>query len=140
MTLFDPASMFRDEVRDVYLDERQMKDELAVEIVGLAAEDPDTGVPIGQPQVRTYIVQPCADEDLRIRMRAPAIINGVPGNMPVSLCYTRYFPWPEVAEGEAIVVRVNGRWRPLMKSGPPTDVGGQKSVYQLELGPPEEGR
>lgn len=122
------------------LDPRRLRDVLVVEVLTPAPLDPLTDTPTGPASTREVTRQPCSDQDTVFRARTAAIVNGVPGALPVSLCYTAWFPWPPVQAGESVVVRVNSRYRPLMKAGPPVDVAGQGEVYQIELGPPEGER
>jgi len=117
-----------------------LKDRLTLEILTPATRDPDTDVPSGPAAVVQVIDQLCSDQDLDARSRAQLIVNGVAGTVPVSRCFTAWFPWPELPAGAQLIVRVNGRLRPLLKQGPPTDSGGQGGVYVLELGAPEGNR
>lgn len=109
-----------------------MLDTLTVAVLTAGEVDPNTGA--GTVTEQVVVSQPCSDQDLDARTRAQLIVNGVAGTLPVSRAYTRWFPWPE---GQ-VTVRVNGRVRPVLKQGPPTDSGGQGAVYVLELGPPQD--
>lgn len=114
-----------------------LRDTLTVEIVSEGHPDPLTGA--GEERtVREVVRQPCSDQDASLKSRTPAIVAGVSGALPVSLCYTRWFPWPDVSVDDTLVVRVNGRARPLMKQGPPVDIGGQHGMMLLELGSPTD--
>lgn len=118
------------------LNPRLLKDTLTVERLTPAPTDPNTGLPTGQPgTVETLLTQPASDQDVSARVRMLEIVNGVSGSLGVSRCFTAWFPWPD-AEGGEIIIRVNGAERPLMKQGPPREIGGQHAIYEMWLGPP----
>lgn len=124
----------------MWINPRLMKDTLTVEVTSPPEFDPNTGASLGDGEATTVVLsQPCSDQDLRLIRRAPVVVNGIPGAPPVSICYTRAFRLPPLPDGERYTYRVNGRVRPLLRQGPPLDVGGQHEVWQLELGPPEGG-
>ena len=116
-------------------------DVLTVEGLTAAMIDPNTGVPSGTGTVRLILTQPCSDQDVSPSRRFRAEMNnGVFGTLPVSICYTTYFQPPVTGPNETLVYRVNGRYRPLMRQGPPQDIGAQKTLMELELGSPENSR
>ena len=118
-----------------------MKDALTVEGLTAATIDPNTGVPSGTGTVRLILTQPASDQDVSPSRRFRAEMNnGVFGTLPVSICYTTYFTPPVTGPSETLVYRVNGRYRPLMRQGPPQDIGGQHALMELELGSPENSR
>lgn len=112
-----------------------LKDTFTLEIVTPGASDPLTGAG-EEATVREVIRQLCSDSDEPLRGQNRYITNGITGAIPVSTCYVKWFPWPELAEGESIVIRVNGRIRPLLRQGPPADIGGQHAMYMMELDAP----
>lgn len=116
-------------------------DTLTVEGLTPPAIDPNTGVPSGTGTVRAILTQPASDQDVSPSRRFRAEVNnGVFGALPVSICYTNYFVPPTTGPGETLVYRVNGRYRPLMRQGPPQDIAGQHALMELELGAPESSR
>ena len=126
-----------------------LKDTLTVEAQGQPTTDPNTGVPSGPPPDPRLLIPPpghvgpwmCSDQDVSPSRRFRGEINsGTPGSLPISICYTAWFQLPALAPGETLVYRVNGRYRPLMRQGPPQDIGAQKGLMELELGAPESGR
>jgi hypothetical protein len=117
-----------------------LQDTLTVEIFTPGTEDPLTGAATGGSSV-IYLSQPCADEDVLAGRRAQfKIAGGVAGSIPVSICLTAWFASPVLTSGQSVAYRVNGRYRPLLKQGPPTDMGAQQGAIQLPFGPPESGR
>ena len=118
-----------------------MRDVLTVEGLTAATIDQNTGVPSGTGTVRAILTQPCSDQDVSPSRRFRAEVNnGVFGALPVSICYTNYFTPPVTGPNETLVYRVNGRYRPLMRQGPPQDIGAQRTLMELELGSPEQNR
>jgi hypothetical protein len=123
------------------LNPARLRDRLTVEILTPGPLDPSTDVPLGPPTLRVVVGdEPCSDQDVRFARRGQGVIvNGVMGTPPVSLCYVAAFDLPALQPGESVCYRVNGRVRPLLRAGPPLDVGGQGQLAQLELGAPEDG-
>ncbi|GGO19526.1 hypothetical protein [Deinococcus humi] len=120
----------------MHLNPRLMKDTLTVERLTPAPLDPNTGLPMGGgATVNVLVTQPASDQDQTLRSKTAEIVNGVVGSLPVSRCFTAWFPWPD-AEGGEIIIRVNGSARPLIKQGPPREIGGQHQIYELWLGSP----
>ena len=125
------VSAFADDFADMMLDT------LTFEIFNPGPEDPGTGVPLGAGTTTLVLTQPCADEDVSPSKRFRVEINnGIPANLPISIAYTAYAQLPTLGAGESFVVRVNGKHRPLMRAGPPQDIGAQKLLWELELGAP----
>ena len=126
-----------------YVDDftEMLLDVLTVEGLTAPAIDQNTGVPSGTGTVRAILTQPASDQDVSPSRRFRAEVNnGVFGALPVSICYTNYFTPPVTGPNETLVYRVNGRYRPLMRQGPPQDIGGQHALMELELGAPENSR
>lgn len=114
-----------------------MLDTLTIEVFDLGPLDPATGVPTGPGTARVLLTQRCADEDASPSRRFRAEVNnGIPASLPISICYTAYAKLPVMGAGESLVVKVNGRHRPLLRAGPPQDIGAQKQIWELELGAP----
>lgn len=112
-----------------------MRDTLTVELLTPGTTDPNTGA--GENDTTVEVVnQPASDQDIDLRARGRYLVDGVNGALPVSRCYTAWFPWPTVPAGGRLVVKVNGRERPLLRQGPPADSGGQGQLYVLELDKP----
>ena len=127
----------------MWINPRLMRDTLTIELISPPEFDPNTGASIGGAETTTVILsQPCSDQDVRYKQRRAGVedINGIPGSPPVSICYTRAYQLPALGDGQLLRYRVNGRVRPMLRQGPPLDVGGQHEVWQLELGAPEGGR
>ena len=88
-------SAFADDFADMMLDT------LTFEIFNPGPEDPGTGVPLGAGTTRLVLTQPCADQDASPSRRFRAEINnGIPGNLPISICYSAYAQLPALGAGE----------------------------------------
>ena len=114
-----------------------MLDVLTIEVFDLGPTDPATGVPTGPGTTKLLLTQPCSDQDTSPSRRFRGEINnGIPATLPISICYTAYAKLPAIALGESLVVKVNNRRRPLLRAGPPQDIGAQRMFMELELGVP----
>lgn len=126
----------------MWINPRLMKDVLTIEVAAPPEFDPNTGATVaGSTGFTVVLSQPCSDQDVRFKQRRVGIeeVNGIPGAPPVSIAYTPAFDLPDLPEGQSYRYKVNGRVRPLLRQGPPLDVGGQHEVWQLEFGSPEAG-
>ena len=122
------------------LNPRWLKDTLTLEGLTPAIPDQNTGVPSGVGTVRLLLSQPCSDQDPSPNKRAQfELANGVSGQPITSVCYAHAQPYTLNA-GETLVLRINGRFRPMLRQGPPADMGGQHLIWEIALGPPEDGR
>lgn len=115
-----------------------LKDTFTLEIVTPGTSDPLTGAG-EEATVREVIRQLCSDQDVTLQGQTRYIINGVNGSIPVSRLYVKWFEWPELAPGESVVIRVNGRERQSLRQGKPVDVGGMKQLWLMELSAPTGG-